>query len=206
MIVVFEGCDGVGKSTMVEAVKAAHLAAGHAPETVSIWHAGPFPEGSNAWNEYVVPLSSLTPTKDWLVIIDRWHIGELVYGPIFRGQSRLTTEQRHWIDGYLHSLGAVIVYLKATYEEISRRLNVRGDDMVKQEHIPPILAKYEEVLGIPWKCKTITHDTTNQRTEPMAEAIYLATGVEAVISLHRFRHPSDINDQLPYWETHPWPS
>lgn len=36
VIVIFEGPDGAGKSTMIEAVKDVHLSEGHAPESVQV--------------------------------------------------------------------------------------------------------------------------------------------------------------------------
>ena len=109
MILLFEGPDGAGKSTMIKAVAAEHLAAGYPLESTAIWRAGPFPQDSDPWTEYVLPLMSLSASRDWLVLVDRWHVGELVYGPIFRGGSRLSEDQRTWIDGFLRSMGGVLV-------------------------------------------------------------------------------------------------
>lgn len=202
MIIVMEGPDGAGKSTMVEAVKQIHLDRGHAPESVQTWRAGPFPEGGNSWDEYVVPLSSLSISSDWLVIIDRWHLGELVYGPLLRGQSRLSLEQRDWIDGYLKSLGAIMVYLKATPEELTRRLGERGDDLIKAEQLPYLLEAYDALINIRRVPLILTckYDTTGQRTPPMASAVYLAAEMEVQIATFAYR------TETPYRERYSWPS
>jgi hypothetical protein len=206
VIVIFEGPDGAGKSTMIEAVKQIHLDEGHASESVQIWRAGPFPPDSDPWREYVFPLTSLYPSRDWLVLIDRWHLGELVYGPIFRGQSRLSLDQRTWIEGYLKTMGAVMIHLTARQEELIRRLDARGDDMVKAEHIPEILAGYAKYTGDGHQPRIFcrTHDTTGQRTQPTAASIYQLAKLEIGMALSAEKHPS--HDDQPYWERHPWPS
>lgn len=203
MIVILEGPDGAGKTTMVDSLRRFHhMQIGMKdPATSQVWHAGPFPEGGNPWTEYVVPLSQLMPSRDWLVIIDRWHLGELVYGPLLRGQSRLSMEQCDWIDGYLKSLGAVLVYLKATPEELTRRLGERGDDLIKAEQLPYLLAKYDELTTrrtVPL-VTTRMFNTTGNKPDPTAVGIHCAAGLEAGMALRTWTNE-------PYWETHPWPS
>lgn len=208
MIVIFEGPDGAGKSTLIQAVTDEHLAAGYLPESVQVWRAGPFPENSDAWTEYVAPLSVLGTSNEWLVLIDRWHLGELVYGPIFRGVSRLSHEQREWIEGYLKTMGAVMIHVTARHDELVRRLSERGDDMVQTEHLQPILDGYASLVGDGHQPRVFcrTYDTTNQRTQPSAAAIYTLARMEIAMALSAQRHPSNIHDQRPYWEKNPWPT
>lgn len=203
MILIFEGPDGAGKSTMIEAVKTIAEADG---VPTSIWRAGPFPADSNAKREYALPLTSLTASQDWLVIMDRWHVGELVYGPLLRGVSRLSEEERCWIEGYLKTCGAVIIYLTATTEELIRRVGVRGDDLIKAEQLDHIREAYEVLIadGHSPRLFQRRYDTTGQRTEPTAHGIYAAAKQEAAIAISErdFR----TTDHRPYWEKHPWPS
>lgn len=206
MILIFEGPDGAGKSTMIQAVAAEHVAAGHSPDSIAIWRAGPFPPSSDAWTEYALPLTSLSPSKDWLVLIDRWHIGELVYGPIFRGGSRLSDKQRTWIDGYVRSLGGAVVHLTATTDELTRRITKRGDDMVGPEHVEAIRAGFCAVIDPKQGyCVFVrTYDTTGQRTEPTAAAIYVIAKQEAGIGIHLLDHPT--HDSRTYIERNAWPT
>jgi thymidylate kinase len=212
MIVIFEGPDGAGKSTMIQAVAGQHIMHHRdvpieiVEESISFWSRGPFPQDSDPWTEYVSPTSSMNIGPDSLVLIDRWHLGELVYGPIFRGQSRLSMEQRVWIEGYMKTLGAVMVHLTASLEELTRRLAERGDDMVTPEHLPAILSLYDRLTadGHQPRIYCRTYDTTNQRVEPTAAAIYQLARTEQAIALAAARHPSA--DPRPYWERIPWPT
>jgi thymidylate kinase len=206
MICVFEGPDGAGKSTMIEAVAGWHISAGNSPETIARWRAGPFPEGSDPWHEYFTPLTTLGPSLDWLVLIDRWHIGELVYGPMFRGVSRLSLAQRDYIDAYLKQSGATMVYLKARVEELERRLTERGDDMVKVEHLAPLLDAYDMIMAESHQREPFvrTYDTTGNSASPTALAIYSAAELDTRVAVSASRHPSI--DHRPYWELNTWPA
>lgn len=200
MIICLEGPDGAGKSTIVQ-----HLVAAFGEEKSTVWRKGPFPEGSDPWTEYVHPASGLYPSRDWLVVMDRWHVGELVYGPLLRGQSRLSAPQRDYVDAFFHHVGAVMVYVTATSEEIGRRLGERGDDLIKAEQIPAISIAYDRVFRSGQTHLTVRrHDTTGQRTEPFAEALLTAAELEVGVALSRWNHPS--SDKRPFWERYEWPS
>jgi hypothetical protein len=206
MIIIFEGPDGAGKSTAIQHLIEEHLAEGNLPETVQVWRAGPFPEGSNPWSEYVLPLSVLYPSKDWLVLIDRWHLGELVYGPLLRGGSRLSLEQRAWIEGYLKTMGAVMIHLTASVEELTRRLGERGDDLIKAEQLPYLVESYNALFagGQQPRIMSRTYDTTGGTAGRITAGVYTLAKMDASIALSASRHPS--SDQRPYWEKYPWPS
>lgn len=211
MIVVFEGPDGAGKSTLIEHLvnvyetERAIAAAGPSGVTSSVWSRGPFPDGSDAWAEYLLPASGLFPCQDWLVVMDRWHLGELVYGPLLRGQSRLSAPQRGYVDAFLHHVGAVMVYLTATSEMLARRLGERGDDLIKTEQLPTISLAYDRVFKAGQTHLTVLrYDTTGQRPEPTATAILKAAKLETGVALSRWNHPS--SDKRPFWEQHAWPT
>lgn len=200
MIIVLEGCDGAGKSTI-----ASELVRQFGEEKSTVWRKGPFPPDSDPWTEYVHPASGLYPCRDWLVVMDRWHIGELVYGPLLRGQSRLSAPQRDYIDAFLHHVGAVMVYVTASSAEISRRLDDRGDDFIKAAQVPAISLAYDRVFKSGRTHLTVKrHDTTGQRTEPFAEALLTAAEIETSTALSRWNHPT--SDKRPFWERYEWPS
>lgn len=86
MIVIIEGLDNTGKSTLIKQIRNEILTD---PQTTSI-HCSSTPKGVNQdW-----PLTHYTRLlwqvqnmhfNCWNVILDRSHLGEHVYGPIYRG-------------------------------------------------------------------------------------------------------------------------
>ncbi len=76
-VIVLEGCDGVGKTTLAEALAAQH--------GYTVIHSGRTPDGTDLADHYGTILA--LPGR---LVLDRSFISELVYGPLDRGRSRLS--------------------------------------------------------------------------------------------------------------------
>jgi thymidylate kinase len=106
MLIIVEGPDGAGKSTLVDALRERLLRSGS--NQVDVLHAGP--PKAHPLDEYLRPLSNYRPADaDRHIIIDRWYWGELVYPTVRGRQTDLTPEVRWSIEAYLQRLGAVVV-------------------------------------------------------------------------------------------------
>lgn len=119
-LIIIEGVDGAGKSTLVEQLQPA-----------TTMHFGPIKKAPMA--EYIDPLLAYDHSYD--LVCDRLHVGELVYGPIYRGQSTLNEAGRRYIEMFLDSRGAAKIILDAPLDEISRRLEHRGEDFLRPQDI-----------------------------------------------------------------------
>lgn len=127
-LILLEGADGSGKSTLAEAILQRW-----GTGSVRSWHAGPPKPGVSQRDHYERPFFQVGygPDRDELVICDRWHTGELVYGPLLRGKSLLTKAQHHYLDDVLSSLGAVQVFIHLGDDRVRKaRLSDRGDVLV----------------------------------------------------------------------------
>jgi len=130
VLIVIEGADGVGKTTLCRTL-AAHATDQGWP--VTQLHAGPPVPGTLLIDQYERPLvalreSCLSATE--LVILDRWHLGEQVYGPMLRGKNQLTDAQFEHCELLLEALGAVKIVITASRMTITKRLEIRGDPVV----------------------------------------------------------------------------
>ncbi len=63
--------------------------------------------------------------NDTTVIVDRFHVGELVYGPLLRGGSGITMDEATVIDMKLEGMGVTLVHCTLKYDEMVRRLITR---------------------------------------------------------------------------------
>ena len=113
MIYIFEGCDGVGKTTAAKRLQAKAEEMGF---TTKMLHRGP-PQG-DVLTEYTSDLD----TGEDIIICDRWHWGEMVYGPIYRGKSELTSGGLMYIDMELARRGAVVILLDGDDDVVERRV------------------------------------------------------------------------------------
>lgn len=136
MLIILEGVDGAGKTTL--ATNLFDQLQPHAPTRVL--HRGPM---TGDWlEEYELDLEDYWPHCGEHIICDRWHVGELVYGPVLRGITKLTPGQRAHVEKFLMRRGAVLVHVTAPTSAVHRRLEERGDDLVSQSMIPDLFDGY----------------------------------------------------------------
>lgn len=133
-IIILEGIDGSGKTTLAQ-----HILELSQLKT-RILHRGPL-EGTIE-DELIYPLHRVEP--DELLITDRWHLGEMIYGPIYRGKSEIEGFYNRVIDQILFEMDAVKVVLSPPLEIVQARLAARGEDYLKPEHVAEVHALYEK--------------------------------------------------------------
>jgi thymidylate kinase len=142
VIIILEGADGVGKTTAAAMIKRVIQSASLGG--VALFHRGP-PE-RDPLLEYTVDLEGFTCDKTYKwAVCDRWHWGELIYGPLYRGESLLSGAGHRAVDEFLARRGAIVVHLDARVDVIVQRVVERGDDYVLSEHLPFIVEEYRRI-------------------------------------------------------------
>lgn len=140
MLVLLEGCDGTGKTTLADALEA-QIKRDHPDDVVVRLHSGPLK--GDPVDEYVFSIQDYRPGTGVHIIADRWHYGEMVYGPLYRGKSAIGEEQWRWIELWLESRGASTWVVTNTLDEVERRLRERGEDFLQPEHVAHVLSAFE---------------------------------------------------------------
>jgi thymidylate kinase len=134
-VVIVEGTDGVGKSTL-----AASLAEHYGCQL--LWLSRP--EKGKAFEFYM--RAYLDQIEDNMVIMDRSHWSEEVYGSVFRDGSEFTTQQLALLDALVSTAKPVVVHCVLDNETISdNQAQAPGDDH-HGEDPEKVQAKYREVL------------------------------------------------------------
>jgi hypothetical protein len=143
LIIVLEGPDGAGKTTFAEQLQRFYA---WQNRIVTVVKKGP-PVDSDALTEYLVPLVHYVDTKD-ILICDRWHLGELVYGPMLRKKSRLTPEQSAYIEMVLNSLGCHFIHVTAFTHRLEEVWDQRSDedDIITREQLKEIREEYISLM------------------------------------------------------------
>lgn len=132
-VIILEGIDGSGKSTLADEI------IDMSPIPARYLHRGPL-EGT-VEEELIYPLQNIKP--DELLVCDRWHVGEMIYGPIYRGKSQVQGVYHDIIENLLWDLNAVKVILSPDPGLIADRLDERGEDYLQPEHFDEIYQAYE---------------------------------------------------------------
>jgi hypothetical protein len=130
LILIIEGPDGAGKSTLTGRIARAAADAG---VKVKVWHFGPpDPPGRCPFTEYESFLDQpdIIPyilAQDRLLICDRFHTGEAIYGPVLRGKSRLTLNGMYHVELALEALGAIRLIALPPLAVVEERLATKPD-------------------------------------------------------------------------------
>ena len=118
MLIILEGCDGTGKTTIAKELE------GHG---FAVVHQGP-PQ-RHPVVEYTEPLDKYQPGgpgRD--LALDRWLYGELVYPTSRRdGQTQLTTLGFSAVDEFLRVKGAVLIHCTSSLDLSAALVQARGE-------------------------------------------------------------------------------
>ena len=112
------------------------------PGTFRIEHRGPLRLNVDPADEYTLPDYDPADMTN-LVVCDRWHLSEAVYGPIYRGGSRADLDfHEKWLD----DRGALKLYVTAPLSALTSRVSERGDDFIEVGHLANIVSWFTRTL------------------------------------------------------------
>lgn len=121
MLILLEGPDGAGKTTLAE--KLVNFI--NSPQVIGsaiLHHRGP-PSEPTLLEEYLLPLAGYVPGTGDHVVCDRWHLGELVYPGLLQRSSLADDRlQLQYLQLFLASRGALVIHVDATYDTLLGRL------------------------------------------------------------------------------------
>lgn len=146
MLILVEGSDCVGKSTLVARLAEEVARRDDLPTNdVFTFHAGP--PTQHPLDEYVKPLLDYRPDTGRNVICDRWHLGESVYPNVFNRTTQLDAGINAYVDLFLRARGALLVYVDRDATETTDCLATRGDELVTPEQALIIRMGFERALA-----------------------------------------------------------
>jgi thymidylate kinase len=147
-VIVLDGCDGTGKTTLATALADCH---GYA-----LIHSARTPDGTDIAGRYRGILAQAGP-----LVLDRSFISELVYGPLLHGQSRLSLAEAADLAVIVTGRGGTLVHLTGQPEEIAGRLLARDGCAPALQRIQAITTAYIRVFArLAVDASVITIDTT----------------------------------------------
>lgn len=122
MILIVEGPDGAGKTTFCKRAESHARSLGVG---VSVTHFGPT---DTAFNDYLDVINDeLTKSRDHLVIADRMHLGEVVYGTTRRALPQYGLVSLNLLNLMVESTPGHVVVLAPPVETLKERLAKKGE-------------------------------------------------------------------------------
>lgn len=173
-LIVLEGCDGAGKTTLAENMKTIILR-DNENTRVEIVHYGPPDTSISVVDTYMEPLRKLTReqvgNESLVVICDRFAVGEIVYGEILRNEDRTVPDDFTRIMSECATIfdRRHFWYVRPELDVIKKRFGDRGDDLITTEMVERIYVRYDELLlgHSPWGI--ITEHDQNSFAEKATE-------------------------------------
>ncbi|MGW1055946.1 hypothetical protein [Streptomyces sp. NPDC002521] len=152
--IVLEGGDGVGKSTLAHHLVSQYgLTAVHSPRT---------PDHQDLINRYRDLLA-----RPGRLVMDRSFLSELVYGPLYRGHSRLTWSQALDLAQLVTARGGVFLHLTAPAATVRQRLKDRDGQAPAAEEITALADAYQRAFRtLTHHVPVLTYDTASNANRP----------------------------------------
>jgi uracil-DNA glycosylase len=121
--IVLEGPDGAGKTTLAQSLMLRYGFAYH--------HEGPPPTDADPLLHHYARLitDAKVPT-----VFDRLHLGEMVYGPLLRGKSRITAEESKLMNRLLLGTGSIVIGCLPQFGTCLRN-NRAKEELIKDERL-----------------------------------------------------------------------
>lgn len=142
MLIALEGCDGTGKSSLAQSI-VDQIKKQFPDDEVHLLHSGPL--DTDPYTAYLAPLKDYTPGSGVHYVLDRWHVGEMVYGPLYREKSQINHATWVWLELWFASRGMTLVHVTQTLDIIRQRLEERGEDFLQPEHVDHVRQEFARV-------------------------------------------------------------
>lgn len=139
MLVILEGCDGSGKTTLAKNLAKAMNA--------EIIHCNQYTP-----NNYKFFCDIIESSRERNIIADRFMYGQFVYQE--EGERRLTTqfasalENLHKLEAKLIECGGKVVFVTAPIEEIKERLQLRGETLINKLSVETVLSRFKGTFNL----------------------------------------------------------
>lgn len=155
MIILLEGPDGAGKTTLADQITAAAM-------KVRRWHFGAPANDAEAFDyykAYAVAIRECEP--DAINIFDRSWYSDMVYGPVIRNRLEMTREHADMLSAMcVANSGGMVIYCTAPLKTLWSRCRAKGEDQVTSyEMLSAVADKYNKVMHEVAYLPVIRYDT-----------------------------------------------
>lgn len=178
-LIIVEGSSCSGKTTLAGKI-VDRLRRADPDSHVTYLHCGP--PVDHPLDEYVEPLLDYRPGTGRHVVCDRWSIGESVYPVLLDRPTQLTSAVRTYVELFLRSRGAVLVYCAQSYDHARDCALTRGDDRAEVARIHDALELFYGAVTSSLLPFTV-EDVTGEHETDAEHAVAVERTIDRVIDV-----------------------
>jgi thymidylate kinase len=156
LLIIIEGADGSGKTHLAERLIDRITAAQPDTPRPEYIHKKR-PTESSLLAEYLRPIADYRPRSGRTLILDRWHLGELVYPEMTDRQTLATAAEFTYLEMFLRSRGALVVHVDTGTTTILEAIERRPDADPLEERVLEQHAGFSRAI-MSTNLRTVTYD------------------------------------------------
>lgn len=147
MLIILDGADCAGKSTLAQQLSEALTQhRGTRPIVdVDVYHKGP--PTAHPLDEYAAPLLTYRLVDERHIICDRWHVGEAVYPAVLDRPTQLDAAVNAWLELFLLSRGALLVHARRSASRLQECGRDRNDPAAEIDRAPIVAARFDRAMA-----------------------------------------------------------
>lgn len=161
MLIILEGPDCAGKTTLLRQIQAKLRAIVPQTDTITMFHSSA-PRCSEPLSDYVDQLLSYKPGTGHHILCDRWHWGERVYPTILDRLSNFDGPRWRYTEAFLTARGGFTALVTASVFTLTNRIRSRGDDLIGVKDVDRLQKMFLNVSDD----STMPNTTVNVEDEP----------------------------------------
>lgn len=187
-MIIVEGPDNTGKSTLVKALTE------YIPSLVYIGHSPGPPKTPEEFLNRTAKVLNHSPQDTAFYLLDRFFFSELVYGPVLRGRAIITPGQIEDLADKLYEHNPLIIYCRRSVTRVKETFQNREQLMGVYDNLARIHRKYDEVISN-WSLNTTVYDfeRTSEAEVALTVAYYLQGITGGIFVAHDSNDKEDLN-------------
>lgn len=197
MLIILEGPDGAGKTHLAQRLeqRIKQLRGLDMADVTYIHKKAPTAETFFA--EYLNPIKNYLPNIGRTLILDRWHIGELLYPEMTERQTLATAPSFAYLEMFLQSRGAIVIHVDTDPALIFQSLEERPAPDALENRVLEQHAGFSRALKST-RLRTYRYDRTQDTGDTVLLDIMIATAAEAELDTpHVSMNPTYVGSTRP---------
>jgi thymidylate kinase len=172
MLIILEGPDGSGKTVLAERLMSRIEATYPSPRSPEYIHKKRPSEGS-LLAEYLRPIADYMPRSGRTLVLDRWHLGELVYPEMTDRETLASFVEFRYLEMFLRSRGAIVIRVDTNPSATLQVIHERAEHEPLEERVLEQQSSFSRAYKST-KLRSMTYDRSQDTSDTAIDVLIAA--------------------------------